>query len=43
MLLNKFVRMIPCADKIILLSDFNAKVGKDYESLRVAGKHEIGK
>ena len=42
--LDKVVQCIPAADKIALLSDFNAHIGKNSEVWQgVIGKHGIGK
>ena len=40
--LKEVVRAIPQADKIIILGDFNARVGKDHETWNALGRHGIG-
>jgi len=41
--LREIVRRIPLADKVIILGDFNARVGRDFETWTVMGKHGVGK
>ena len=42
--LDSTIKSIPTSEQIILLGDFNARVGGDYESWNVClGKHGIGK
>ena len=41
--LRKVIRAIPAQDKIVLLGDFNARVGRDHETWEVIGRHGIGK
>ena len=40
--LKELVRKIPHADKIIVLGDFNARVGKDFQTWNVIGRHGVG-
>ena len=41
--LRKTLRDIPHHDKLILIGDFNARVGRDYEKWpRVIGRHGVG-
>ena len=40
--IRKVFLSIPDADKIILLSDVNSRVGKDYQTLNCLGSHGIG-
>ena len=41
--LRKTVEKIPPADKALILGDFNARVGKDYATWSVLGRHGVGK
>ena len=41
--LRQLVAKIPPADKVVILGDFNARVGKDAETWHVLGKHGVGK
>ena len=41
--LHKAVQKVPPADKIIILGDFNARVGRDFETWKVLGGHGVGK
>ena len=41
--LRQLFHNIPDDDKIILLGDFNARVGRDSETLRCLGSHGLGK
>ena len=41
--LSSVLSSIPKADKIILLGDFNARVGKDYATWSALGRYGIGK
>ena len=41
--LNQLLSKIPSSDKIFLLGDFNARVGRDYTTLKgVVGRHGVG-
>ena len=41
--LRQLVAKIPPADKVVILGDFNARVGKDADTWHVLGKHGVGK
>ena len=41
--LRQLVAKIPPADKVVILGDFNARVGKDAETWHVLGKHGVVK
>ena len=41
--LHVVVQKVPPADKIIILGDFNARVGRDFETWTVLGRHGVGK
>ena len=41
---DQVIRSTPPSDKLVILGDFNAKVGRDYSSLEgVLGRHRVGK
>ena len=42
-LLRKTLRSIPAADKILLMGDFNARVGTDHNMWNCLGHHGVGK
>ena len=42
--LDSVIKAIPSANKMLLLGDFNARVGKDYSSWeKIVGKHGVGR
>ena len=41
--LHEVVQKVPPVDKIIILGDFNARVGRDFETWTVLGRHGVGK
>ena len=41
--LRNCIISIPCADKILLFEDFNARVGSDHENWDTLGQKDIGK
>uniref|UniRef100_A0A0L8HDZ5 Endonuclease/exonuclease/phosphatase domain-containing protein n=1 Tax=Octopus bimaculoides TaxID=37653 RepID=A0A0L8HDZ5_OCTBM len=41
--LKVIIRNIPRADKVIVLGNFNARVGRDFNTWTVIGKHGVGK
>lgn len=41
--LHEVVQRIPSVDKVVILGDFNARVGRDFETWTVMGRHGVGK
>jgi len=41
--LSETVRAIPCDEKVIILGDFNARVGKEHDTWTPLGPHGVGK